>query len=275
MRLDGLTFSEYNETHIWFMDDRNYEERFQNEKPRSGGRWMLPVSILAAGVLIAGSVIYSVGRNNLAAKNAGGNSGAQVGQVQQPAAQDADISKVEIEGNPFVGDPNAPITVAYWLDYQCPFCRRFETQSMPQLYEEYVKTGKVKLVYKDFQFLGPDSQTLGKFGRAVWEAAPDKFYAWHKAMYENQGQENTGWATQDVIMQLTAQAIGASDAAKALALVQGKGDRYQQLMDADKAEGSSFGVSGTPSFISGKQLLVGAQPYSAIKQFIDLTDKQS
>lgn len=228
---------------------------------------MLPISILVAGVLISGSVIYSVGKNNSAPGIASGNAGAQ---PQQPAAQTADISKVKIEGQPFIGNPNAPLAVAYWLDYQCPFCRRFETQSMPQLYEEYVKTGKIKLVYKDFQFLGPDSQTLGRFGRAVWEAASDKFYAWHRAIYNNQGIENTGWATQDAIMSFTTQAIGASDAARVLALVQSKGDRYQQGMDADRAEGESFGVTGTPSFIIGKQLLAGAQPYAAIKQLIEL-----
>ncbi len=249
------------------------EEQTIEKKSKQPSNFMLPVSILVAGVLVAGSVIYSAGKNNLAAKNASGNSGTQIQQTEQPTAQAPDISKVKISGNPFVGNPNAPVTVAYWLDYQCPFCRRFETQSMPQVYEEYVKTGKVKLVYKDFQFLGQDSQTLGEFARAVWEVAPDKFYSWHKTMYENQGTENTGWATQDVIMRLTTQEIGASDAAKALALVQSKGDQYQQLIDADKAEGSSFGVSGTPSFIIGKQLLVGAQPYSVIKQLIDLADK--
>lgn len=256
------------------MDNQQLEEQTQTTTGKNqSSNWMLPASILVAGVLIAGSVIYSVGRSNLATKNTGGNLGAQVGQAQQPTAQTADISKVKIDGNPFVGNPNAPIIVAYWFDHQCPFCKRFETQSMPQLYDEYVKTGKVKLVYKDFQFLGPDSQTLGKFGRAVWEVTPDKFYAWHKTMYDNQGTENTGWATQDVIMRLTTQAIGASDAAKALALVQSKGDQYQKLMDTDKAEGSSFGVSGTPSFVIGKQLLVGAQPYAAIKQLIDLVGK--
>ncbi len=239
----------------------------QDSYPTTKGRpalgiVVIAVAILLSGLFIAGAIYLSAGKRQAA-------SSALSKTEQAPSVAAADINKVKTAGNPFVGNPEAPIVLAYWLDYQCPFCRMFETQSMPLLYEEYIKTGKVKLIYKDFQFLGADSQTLGKFARAVWEIAPDKFYAWHKSMYENQGQENTGWATQETIMRLTTQALGESDAAKVLALVQSKGDQYQKQMDADKAEGATFGVSGTPSFIAGKRLVVGAQPYSTIKQLID------
>ena len=142
---------------------------------------------------------------------------------------------------------------------------------MPQLIKDYVNTGKAKLVFKDFQFLGPDSQTLGQFSRAVWAVAPDKFYDWHKAIYDNQGTENTGWATHDKIMSITTSVLGASLANQVNQLVTTNGAEYQKEMDADKAEGSGFGVTGTPSFIIGKQLIIGAQPYAAIKQVIDLT----
>jgi len=49
--------------------------------------------------------------------------------------------------------------VAYWFDYQCPYCRRVEENVLPQLIAEHVDRGNVKIVFKDFQFLGPDSQT--------------------------------------------------------------------------------------------------------------------
>ncbi len=220
-----------------------------------------PLSVLAAGILIGGAVLWN--GSHPAVPTTTGVAG------QQLSAQSADISKVKTEMDPFMGNPNAPVTIAYWLDYQCPFCKQNEETAMPQLITDYVNTGKVKVVFKDFQFLGPDSQTLGQTARAVWDVAPDKFYAWHKAVYDNAGTENTGWATADKIRSITQGVLGATDADKILALVKTNGAAYQKAMDANKAEGNSFGVNATPSFIIGKQLVVGAVPYATIKQAVD------
>ncbi len=232
--------------------------------PKSNN-FMIPLAIVVAGALIAGAVYFSNSRS--------GNLGTapNAPTQQQPQAQAADISKVKVAGHPFIGDPNAPITIAYWYDYQCPFCRKTEQEVMPQLISDYIKAGKVKLVYKDFQFLGEDSQTAGLAEHAVWEVSPDKFYQWHKAMYDKQDNENSGWGNKADILALI-KSLGI-DSAKVDELMTSKAVEYQKVMDADKAEGGAFGVSGTPSFIIGKQLLVGAQPYSAVKQLIDLAGK--
>ncbi len=221
----------------------------------------VPVAIIVAGVIIAGAVVWSSGQrtDTTVAKNPSKT------QTQAP-----DISKVNITGEPFIGNANAPVTIAYWYDYQCPFCQRNEETTMPQIIKSYVDTGKVKIVFKDWQFLGPDSQTLGQYSRAVWAIAPDKFYQWHKTIYDNQGTENTGWATQTEILSITTSVLGAGDTVKVSQLVKTNGSIYQQEMDADKAEGTAFGVTGTPSFVIGKQLIIGAQPYAVIKQLIDL-----
>lgn len=224
----------------------------------------IPIAIVIAGFLIAGAVFV----NNKGAGNGVANAPQPQGATQ-PSAQTVDIAKVKTAGQPFIGNPNAPVTMAYWYDYQCPFCKRFETGVMPQLFTDYIKTGKVKIVYKDFQFLGQDSQTAGLAGRAVWEVAPDKFYEWHRAMYDKQDNENSGWGSQDDVLALTKTIIGA-DADKVAELMLSKQTEYQKAMNADKAEGSSFWVSGTPSLIIGKQMIVGAQPYSAVKQLIEL-----
>ncbi len=145
---------------------------------------------------------------------------------------------------------------------------------MPQIVKDYVDTGKVKIVFKDFQFLSEDSQRLGKVARAVWDIAPTKFYQWHKAVYDNQGTENTGWATDAKILSITTGVLGATDAQKAMQLAVKNADTYQKEMDADKAEGSAMGINGTPGTIIGKQLISGAQPYAAFKQAIDAALKK-
>jgi len=223
----------------------------------------VPASIIIAGVLIAGAVYFNANQHSGTIV-----SGATPPQQQrQESAQAVDISEVKITGQPFIGNPEAPVTVAYWYDYQCPFCKRTEENVMPQLIDSYVKTGKVKLVYKDFQFLGPDSQTAGLAERAVWEIAPEKFYQWHKAMYDKQDNENSGWGNKADILTLT-KSVGI-DATKVEQLMTSKTDEYQKAMDADKAEGGVFGVNGTPSYIIGKQLIIGAQPFSTVKAAID------
>jgi protein-disulfide isomerase len=218
-----------------------------------------PLSVLIAGIFIAGAVLWN-----------GSHPAAPTTTTrQQPLAQTADINKVKTAGESFIGNPNAPITIAYWFDYQCPFCKQNEETAMVQIVSDYVNTGKVKVVFKDFQFLGLDSQTLGQTARAVWDVAPDKFYKWHKAVYDNAGTENTGWATPDKIRSITVGVLGATDTDKVLVLVKTSGAAYQKEMDADKAEGNGFGINATPSFIIGKQLVVGAVPYDQLKTAIE------
>lgn len=207
-------------------------------------------------------------------------SGAQPPAVMAPAtaavapAPVVDSSKVSSEGVPFVGDSNAPVTMAYWYDYQCPFCKQVEETVIGRLMTDYVQPGKLKILFKNSAFLGPDSLTAALASDAVWETAPDKFYQWHKAMFDAQGPENSGWATKDKIIALT-QTIPGIDAAKVEQLMTDHAAQYQKTIDADAAEGTAMGVDGTPGTIIGKQLIDGAQGYDQFKADIDaaLTSK--
>ncbi len=235
----------------------------ETSAPAQPNNLSIPVAIVIAGALIAGALYLGTSKGANVAVN------GQAQQVaQQPSAQAVDIAKVKTAGNPFIGNPNAPVTMAYWFDYQCPFCKRFDEDAMTQVMTNYVKTGKVKVVFKDFQFLGADSQTAGLAERAVWDVAPDKFYEWHKAMYDKQDSENSGWGNKADVLALT-KSLGI-DSTKVEQLMTSKATEYQKEMDADKAEGGAFGINGTPGSIIGKNLISGAQPYSAVKQLIDL-----
>ena len=187
-----------------------------------------------------------------------------------PPAAAADISTVSLEGEPFIGDADAPVVMAYWFDYQCPcpFCKQAEELVFPQLIAEYVETGKVKIVFKDFQFLGPDSQAAGLAAQAVWETAPDKFAEWHKGVFDRQDDENAGWGKMEDLMSLI-ESIDGIDASTVESLVTSQAVAYQQEMQVDAQEGYAVGVGGTPSFLVGTQMLVGVQPYQQFKAVID------
>lgn len=221
----------------------------------------MPIAIVLAGIFIASAIYF--GGNSEAKEQKSINSFNQVNTV--------DINNVKTDGNPFIGNPNAPVTIAYWFDYQCPACKYGEATLISPLVEQYVKAGKVKIIFKDFAFLGlpriTDSIALGLTARAVWESAPDKFFAFHKVIYDKQGQENTGWATQSVIDALLKDA--GLDPVVINKLVKEKGAEYKKAMEADKLEGSRFGINATPSFIIERELIIGGPRYELLSNFID------
>ena len=152
--------------------------------------------------------------------------------------------------------------------YQCPYCKQEEESVFPQLVKDYVDTGKLKIVYKDFAFLGPDSDVASRAARAVWAVAPDKFREWHRAMFDHQDQENAGWGSEDDILALTG-TIAGIDVDKVKQMMTDKTSDFDSAMQADANEGYTMGVGGTPSFLIGKQMMVGAQPYEKLKTAID------
>ena len=217
-----------------------------------------PIAIVLAGIIIAGAMFFNDNKKAVAPDKTANTNQATV----------VDIKNVKIDGEPFVGNANAPVVIAEWFDYQCPACKYADQNMITPLVAEYVNAGKLKIVFKDFAFLGPDSQTLALTARAVWEAYPDKFYEWHKVFFDNQGRENTGWATKAEIATLTAKVAGI-DQAVIDGLIAKNSATYQTTIDADKAEGTKFGVNATPSFIIGSSLQVGVPQYSEVKSMID------
>src|SRR3989338_176070 len=225
----------------------------------------IPIAIIIAGGLIAGAVYFaSIGSGNVGAG------------IPTPSAK-VDIKDVKIAGDPFIGDPDAPVILAYWSDHQCPYCKAVEvggvpqiplTPAIPELIRDYFDTGKLKIVFKDYPFLGPDSMTAALYEHAVWELYPDKFYEWRKALMLAQDEENGGFGNEDSVVKLT-DAIPGMDGGKAKALVAQKTDVYTKSIEADRAEGASFGIQGTPGFITGTKLIAGAADPSAFKAAID------
>ena len=225
---------------------------------------LVPGAIVIAGALIAGALYFGGGMG-------GGNTG--------PVAPKVNIKDVKIgPSDPFIGDKNAKVTLVYWSDFQCPFCKAVEIggvegipiePSIPILIKDYVDTGKLRIVFKDYPFLGEDSITGALYEHAIWEMYPDKFYAWRKAMYEAQDDESDqGFGDEASIVKLTKKIPGV-DADALKANVAENKDAYLKLIEEDRKEGASFGIQGTPGFITGKTLIPGADKPEAFKAAID------
>lgn len=233
------------------------------EAKRDFSNLYTPIAIVLAGAIIGVGVMMGLSKM--------GTSG--VGTEELP---EVDIADVTIDGVPYIGEADAPVTLAYWSDYQCPFCKAVEMghpqiptePSIPPLIEEYVNTGKLKIVFKDYAFLSEDSTTAALWGRAVWDLAPSKYWEWREAMFDAQDEEHGGFGNEASIYALT-QGIDGIDADAVKARVASKMQEYQSLIDADKAEGTAMGIQGTPGFITGKTLIPGAYPISEFRSAID------
>ncbi len=224
-------------------------------------KFFLPAAVIVAGLFIGGAVLWS-GSHPTQAPGTTGTTGTGAAPV-------VNIKDVKTDGDPFIGQANAPVTIAFWSDYQCPFCKRFATETLPQIIQNYVNTGKVKVVFLDFPFLGNDSITGALYGRAIWKLYPDKYLAWHNAMMVAQDQEgDQGFGNAASIDKLDA-TIPGIDAAKVTADVKANTDAYTAAMNADKAEAEKEGISATPGFVIGTQSILGAYPYANFQAAID------
>ncbi|MFB6181994.1 MAG: DsbA family protein [Candidatus Magasanikbacteria bacterium] len=179
-----------------------------------------------------------------------------------------DIANVSKQGEPAIGEKDAPVTMAYWYDYQCPFCKRFETRTLSKLVNDYVKKGKLRIIFKNFAFLGQDSNTAAIVSEAVWRTNPDKWFEWHKKMYEKQDGENSGWGSKEDILKMT-ETISGINVSEVKQVLNSKKSQLQQEAKQDKSEGRKFGVRGTPGFVLEQKSISGAQPYRVFKSTID------
>lgn len=221
-------------------------------------KYLLPAAVIIGGLFIAGAVMWN-----------GSKPVDPTGSPQAGTGSAVDIKNVKTDGDPFIGQKNAPVTIAFWSDFQCPFCKQFELNTLPQMVKDYVDTGKVKLVFMDFAFLGSDSTTAALYSRSVWKLYPSAYFAWRVAMYEAQDAENGGFGNAESIDKLNA-TIAGIDAAKVAADVKANTRAYQALIDADRAEAQKAGVGATPSFVIGTQVVQGAYPYPTFQAAIDL-----
>jgi protein-disulfide isomerase len=171
-----------------------------------------------------------------------------------------------------VGSDSAPVVIVEFSDFQCPFCRKFYTDSYQNLKQEYIDTGKVQLVYRDFPLsFHPSAQ---KSAEAA-ECAADQNKGWemHDKMYTEEAKLGSGTVQYSVDdMKRWASEIGLNTETFNDCLDSGK---YASEVQKDEADGAAAGVSGTPSFIIGRRdgsgisPISGAQPYNVFKTAID------
>lgn len=180
------------------------------------------------------------------------------------------LSSLISKGSPVLGKASAPITIIEFGDFQCHFCDRFAKQTEPQINASYVQTGKVSLVFKNFVTHGPDSLTAAIAGQCTNDQG--KFWNFYRTLFDNQGEENSGWASKDNVKKFASQIPGLNTQKFNVCLDSGK---YNSMIDKDNALAISSGFQGTPTFIIEKsdgskaETLLGAYPFPSFQVIID------
>lgn len=182
-------------------------------------------------------------------------------EKEEPQTDDAEIPRAEVslDDDAVKGDENAPVTIVEFSDYECPFCGRYVTQTYPQIDRQYINTGKVKYVFRDFPL--SFHQNARKAAEATeCSGEQEKFWEMHDKLFQNQGNLDVS------SLKKYAADIGLDTGKFNSCLDSGK---YAQEVQKDLRDGSSYGVSGTPAFFINGIKIVGAQPFSVFKQIID------
>ena len=152
-------------------------------------------------------------------------------------------SKLIQNGSPIMGNSNAPITVLEWGDYQCTFCYRFHENTLNIINEDFIKTGKVKLVFKDFPLNGPDSLLAAEASYCAEDQ--EKYWQYHDELYKNWGGERTGWITRESLDRF-AVTVDLDLLEFNTCLNEHK---YQNRVIALYEFGKEIGIDATPSFL--------------------------
>ena len=154
---------------------------------------------------------------------------------------------VELAGIPqddrVLGNPAAKVMLIEYADPQCPACRFYAEEMFPTVVDEYVRPGKVTTEFRGFPFIGPDSVKALRFSYAA--GLQDKLWEYQEALYRNQGGENDGWVTDDLLRELAGEIPGL-DVDKLFS--DAESEAITQQADAASGEAEAAGVQGTPSF---------------------------
>jgi protein-disulfide isomerase len=163
-----------------------------------------------------------------------------------------------------MGDPDAPVVIVEFSDFQCPACKVFHDQTFKPLVDAYIATGKVRFEYRSMgNWLGAESVSAAR--AAYCASEQEKFWEYHSVLFANQGVEGAGsFSTRR--LQAMAEHVGLNmdDFNSCYS-----SNRYNDRINQDQLDGRQAGVTGTPAFLVNGKLIPGAVTFATMASEID------
>ena len=171
-----------------------------------------------------------------------------------------------LKGSTILGNPNAKITIVEFGDYQCTFCYKFHDETMDKIYEKYVENGEINFVYKDFPLNGAASILASEASYCAQNQ--DKFWEYHNMLYDNWAGENTGWITNNVLLEFAKESGLNLDQFNSC---MNNSIFYQKVIENEQFA-KKINIDATPSFLIFNENEVyrikGAQSFEIFEQTI-------
>jgi protein-disulfide isomerase len=186
--------------------------------------------------------------------------------VLLPPAGSAQNRFIGVDDDPALGDPKAPVTIIEFGDYQCPYCRQFWRETFPRLKKEYIDTGKVRFIYRDYpQAVHPEAM----LSAMAAECADDqgKYYEFHDKLFREQdrrGRDVVRFRTPE--LKRWAADITLDTAAFNACL---DDERHKDEVSKDFKDLEGLGLEGTPIFFVNGRGLLGAHPFATFQKLIE------
>jgi protein-disulfide isomerase len=178
------------------------------------------------------------------------------------------MRKLDLTGEAYaaLGDPRAPLTVVEFSDYGCPFCRRYTTLTYQKLKRDYIDTGRVFYVFKDFPIvqLHPQAKLAAEAAECVGRQGA--YWQMHEVLFANQSTWDTTAAVARAAFAQYAGDLKIDRHAFETCMDQGQ---TRANVEKNMAEGQHLGIDGTPSFVINGKLLSGAQPTETFQRVFD------
>ncbi len=182
------------------------------------------------------------------------------------------VFRVSLDDDPVKGNPDAPVTVVEFSDFQCPFCSRFFQQTLPLIEENYIDTGKIKFVYRDFPLdsIHPNARPAHIAAECADEQG--KFWEYHDLLFQEQAKwQGLDSSKLQKILTKYAANLGLQGASFESCM---QSQEIADEVNADFLQAAQYGATGTPTFFIGNEKigfikLVGAQPYAVFQGMID------
>ena len=184
-----------------------------------------------------------------------------------PAYAQGSGAFIGVDDDPVLGSPNAKVLMIEFGDYQCPSCRMFWKDVEPRIKKEYIDTGKVKLVFRDFPIVQIHPEALLAAMAVDCSADQNKYWEYHDKVFReqyNKGDDLVRFKAAD--LKKWAKDIGLDPAKFDQCL---DSEKYKNEVLKDKADGDAVSVQGTPTFFINGHVIGGAQAYPAFKNLID------
>lgn len=221
-----------------------------------------------AGLILMGAIIgYLIGRFSYLAVYPEKTPGTSDKEIKVESVEEKKlIQEISIDDDPSLGSDAAPVIIVDFSDYECPFCRNFYANILPELKKDYINTGKVKYVFRDLP-LNIHKSAIKAAMAANCAGDQGRYWEMHDKLFENQeiwaNTENPVDSFKSYAIELRLNSVLFNECLDS--------DKHQEEILSDKKDGTEYGAYGTPTLYFNGQILRGgySQNYELFQEFLE------